>query len=169
MIEDKQQYDFFTDQITRKGVATYDAFKLFLQMFSAIVGGSIWLRLQIDGEAPLSYEYLSDALVVLLALVGVVLVIDNARSWWRYRVRLVEIVGDSAHRVPPPKWDSVIAQFLMSVAMIAVTVMFVAFNPFKVGSEPFNEAGAEPAAQASQTGTYEISVRRISSATIAAP
>ena len=45
MISDEKQFEFVSAQISFFGQRQLDVFKLFLQLFSAIVGGSIWISL----------------------------------------------------------------------------------------------------------------------------
>lgn len=96
MISDEKKYEFLTSQIAvrdQKAVDTY--FKSFAQLYSAILGGSIWLGMQnhIKPEAAASYVWLSDVLVAILVLIFAGLVIDNYRAWWGYRKALSDLAG----------------------------------------------------------------------------
>jgi hypothetical protein len=63
-VSDDKQYDFVSSRVSDLANATHGGLKIFLPNFSAIVGGSIGLRLQIKAPAavPAAYVYLSDAL-----------------------------------------------------------------------------------------------------------
>jgi hypothetical protein len=137
MIPDEKQYEFLTSQIAardQKAVDTY--FKLFLQFFSAIVGGSIWLSLQkgIKSEDRLIYVTLSDVLVAILAVVSVALVVENFRAWWGYRRALSRLVGKTdagENIVPLPKvFPAAIMETIVGCAMLIACASFLWFNPF---------------------------------------
>jgi hypothetical protein len=132
MISDEKQYDFITSRITDLANATHDSLKLFIPMFSAILGGSIWLRLQIKGEVAATYQTLSDALVLLLTGMCVLIVLYNLWAWWGYRNLLVQITHDSPHPALPPHWTSAGIEAVLCLAMAIACGIFIAFNPFGI-------------------------------------
>lgn len=133
MISDEKQHEFITRQIGDLARATHDGLKLFLPMFSAIVGGSIWLRLQSAGKAP--YEYLTDTLVLLLTAVCVAMTVTNLKAWWGYRNKLSEITAKTKFPAPKPVlFPSALIEMIMCVAMVATCALFVIFNPFKLSN-----------------------------------
>ena len=133
MISDDKQYEFVTRRISDLANATHSALKLFLPTFSAILGGSIWLRLQIKDSTPPSYAYLSDALILVLTAQCIVIVYDNHRAWWGYRMLLTKLLATSAHPAPPPVfWPTAIIELSMCLAMLGAGALFVIFNPFNI-------------------------------------
>jgi uncharacterized protein (DUF58 family) len=134
MVTDDKQYEFITSRITDLSNATEDGLKLFVPMFSAILGGSIWLRLQIQGAAPPSYQFLSNWLMVLLTAVCIFLVLYNLWAWWGYRNQLVKITRSLRHPAPPPRWASAIIEAVLCAAMAIACGIFIAFNPFGISN-----------------------------------
>ena len=113
----------------------HGAFDQFIKIFTAIVGGSIWLSRQSDvlGVSRENYQVLSNATVAVLVIYGVVSVFDDFRSWWGYRVRLTEIGrhGSVDPQISPPKvWPAVLKPTAMAFAMVTALYFFVEFNPF---------------------------------------
>jgi hypothetical protein len=133
MISDEKQYEFITKRIGELSNATEDGLKLFIPMFSAILGGSIWLRFQIKGPAPLEYKYLSNALMSLLTLVCIVIVLDNLRAWWGYRVDLAKLTEGAKHESKPPSiFPSAVIELVLCLAMAIACWMFITYNPFGI-------------------------------------
>jgi hypothetical protein len=137
MISDEKQYEFITSQIAIRDQKAFDThFSLFLRLFSAIVGGSIWLSMQkiANPSARTSYTLLSDLLVVLLTVVSIVMVVDNYRAWRGYRAVLSRLVGKDEfgnYQVPLPRlFPAAVMETAVVVCMIAVCVLFIWFNPF---------------------------------------
>ena len=124
--EDKE-HDFVRARIVQFGQRTYGWFKTFIQTYSAIVGGSVWLRLKFKEPAPIEYAHLSSALVFLLFLISLVIIIDSHISWCGYRDRLYVLEP----KVGPRKFKSLITPTLMLFVMAVATVGFVCFNPFE--------------------------------------
>lgn len=73
MISEDEQYKYIGTVITDRIDRTRDGFKLYVQLFSAIVGGSVWLSVQKDflqlaQQAKPTYSCLSNVLVGLSSL-----------------------------------------------------------------------------------------------------
>jgi hypothetical protein len=131
MVSDEKQYEFITSRISDLSNDTIAGLKLFIPMYSAILGGSIWLKLQLRQQSvPASYKYLSDSLVSLLTLVCIYIVIDNLWAWWKYRNQLCRLTRRSHFPAPPPHWSSAIIEGVICVAMAIACGMFIWFNPF---------------------------------------
>jgi len=128
MIPRVKQYDSVISQLHYKETVKYDAFKIFVQMFAAIAGGSIWLRLEMTQAPPRSYAHLTDALVFLLMVVCVASVVDSFRSWWDYREKLSRL----DKTVPRPRFPAGLMECIMSGAMLLATWAFVELNPFRL-------------------------------------
>jgi hypothetical protein len=117
-----------------------DAFKLFISLYSAIVGGSIWLSIQADKNSSSysSYGWLSNGAVALLTIVAVVLVFEAKRGWWGYRKAQSKLVGKTAdgnYRIPLPKlFPTALTEGVMVLSMVAAGVGFIMFNP--LGQRP---------------------------------
>lgn len=132
MIGDDKQYEYIGSVITDRLDRVRDAFKLFLQLFSGIVGGSIWLSTQqISPAAREFYVLVSDALVILVVFVTGTMVYEALRGWWGYREALAELTYES-HPAPRPKLRAVVAEVAMLVGMVAAAGIYVCSNPFAV-------------------------------------
>ncbi len=108
MISEEKQYEYIGSVITDRLDRARDAFKLFLQLFSAIAGGSIWLSMQkiLDSTRD-TYILVSDALVVLVFVVTGTMVYEALRGWWGYRDALSRFDGDNIRSLDPsggPSW-----------------------------------------------------------------
>jgi hypothetical protein len=81
------QFEYLTATLTDRLDRSLNAFKLFLQLFSAIAGGSVWLSMQpsVGANARLAYATLSNILVWLVIAVTALMVFQALRSWWGYR------------------------------------------------------------------------------------
>jgi hypothetical protein len=104
-VSEDKIYEFVTSQIQFREQGAINAFKLFLQVFSAIVGGSIWLSIQSStsqASRP-GFAAISDALVGLVFAVTAIMVAENFRGWLGYRKAQSKMAGeypDGRLRVP---------------------------------------------------------------------
>ena len=136
MIADEKQYEFLTSQIGKLADRSIDAFKLFLQIFSAIVGGSIWLSVQ-GTVTPVSrhrYILLSDAVVVVLSLIVIVMVCDNLRSWFGYRTAVSDLAGTDDSGIDrigrPHMFPAALSESAILLGIGLVAALFCIANPF---------------------------------------
>ena len=84
MISDDERYKDRSAAITGKIQLIRDAFKLFLQLFTTVAGGSIWLNMQtIPTHAKIIYAIVTDVLVALIFLVTSLMVYAAMQSWWK--------------------------------------------------------------------------------------
>jgi hypothetical protein len=132
MITDEHLYKTLCDMIAERNRNALDAFKLFVALYSAIVGGTIWLSAQAtQPKAP--YAWLSNGVVILLTLVASILVFEAKRGWWGYREaqsKLVEKYEANDLRIPPPKlFPTVVTEGAMLIGMVIACIGFVWFNP----------------------------------------
>ena len=127
--------ELLVDQIRDKISHILEGFKLYAQLFSAIVAGSVTLKLQYAGQNVSQYARLADALVTLVGVVSAVIIIDNIRSWKLLRDRLSELAGideEGKLVVPPPRiMTSIKAQGLMLIIILITTAGFWCFNPLR--------------------------------------
>lgn len=134
MISDEQLYKTLSEMIAERNKNALDAFKLFISLYSAIVGGSIWLSTQANRNLP-AYGRLSSGVILLVTLVAVVLVIEAKRGWWGYRKAQSELVGKNEtgrYRVPPPKiFPTILTEGAMVIAMVLAAAGFLWFNPLE--------------------------------------
>ena len=127
---DTKEFEYVTSQIIKHVERSVDAFKMFAQLFSVIVGGAIWLSLQSPAhpEITKTYANLSNILVTLVTIIGSVMIFENYRCWWRFRTAQSMLVP----HVPPPKWPAVTTGGVMILCMAVGCVLFWQFNPFIV-------------------------------------
>lgn len=134
MISDEKQYEFIGSMLKDRLDRGRDALRLFLQLFSAIVGGSIWLSIQdITPAARVAYERASNALIVLLIVVTGAMIWRATAGWWGYRQKLSEFQFEN-HPAPPPKYVAILAEALMLICMVVAGGFFIYFNPFNTPS-----------------------------------
>jgi hypothetical protein len=132
-----KEYEFVSRAVHFHTEKIYDTFKLFIQLSSAIVGGSIALSFQpnISAKTPI-FATLSNTLAVLLVTVCCIIVIDNHRAWIGFRRAQSRLGGKDdggKDRIPGPRpWRSVTSEAAMVIVMIVAAVLFCIFNPFKI-------------------------------------
>ena len=128
--------EMLTAHIRDRNAAIMDGFKLYVQMFSAVVGGAVVLRLQYGPDIPSLFAGLSDALAGLIFLMGAVIILENVRSWYDFRKALSDVAGTNKSRrriVPAPKvWKSMRIELVMLAVMAIAWLAFYLFNPLRV-------------------------------------
>jgi len=112
-----------------KSKAMTDAFKHFVQTFSALIGGGIALRLAYGADKMKAYETIFNWLLALGGLVFIILIIENHRSWLGYRRKLHEIAGRDQSgnplvSAPNPRADLVPALYCLVIA-VAVAMAII--------------------------------------------
>jgi hypothetical protein len=130
MIDDNRRYEFVTTQIRYHNEKMIEAFNRLIQLFTAIVGGSIWLSLQPrPAGVPLrDYSTISDTLVLALAAISALNIINDLLAWFGFRQTESSLVGHN--KLPPPHViRSCWMEYLMLIGMLAATVAFWRFNP----------------------------------------
>lgn len=131
VISDEKQYEHVAAVITDRINRARDAWKLFLQLFSAIVAGSFWLsgKGHILPTTKATYVAVSDALVWLVILVVGATVYEAMRSWWEHRETLAKFDGGQ-FPIPRPKRKALRADIAMAVFMVVAGSVFTVMNPF---------------------------------------
>jgi hypothetical protein len=110
-----------------------DGFKLFVQMFTGIVGASIWLRLQHQGVLEQStFAWLADGAAFVVVATCIVIIIDNLRSWYQYRGRLTDVSGGVTIVPLPDLRKSAKIEAAMLTVMVAAFILFCIFNPLSI-------------------------------------
>jgi hypothetical protein len=129
MIDGHQRYEFITSQIRYHNEKIIETFNRFLQLFAAIVGGSIWLSLQPRPSGAIrDYSVVSDALVIALALISALNIINDLLAWFGFRQAESALVGLDV--LPPPHpIRSCWMEYLMLAAMLGAGATFWLFNP----------------------------------------
>jgi len=121
--------------VRNKSAEIHSGFKLFVQLFSGIVGGSVVLRLQYNGRVPEQFIWLSNALAGLVTITSAIMIITAYYSWYGFRVRMSDIAGldlDNHPRIRRPKpLLSAKAEFVMLFVMVIAFVGFMVFNPLE--------------------------------------
>lgn len=135
MLSDDKHCELLTDHIRDRNTFIMDSFKLFVQMFTALVGGSAAIRLQYYQSAPKSFAWLADGLGLLIFVITTFVILENLRAWHDLRERLSEVAGldDRGNHIirPPHAWWGNRVEILMLVVMAASVVAFWTFNPLR--------------------------------------
>lgn len=136
MVTDDKQYEFVSGQVRYHNDKIIESLNLFLKLFSAIVGGSIWLSLQ-PGITPTkmtAYIGVSDVLVIALAAFSSLLIFENLRAWRGYRNaqhRLGGIDQEGNPNIPAPRIiRASVSEGAMILTMVSAACLFWRFNPF---------------------------------------
>ena len=126
--------EFLTAHIRDKSQNMYDGFKLFVQLFSALVAGAVFLMLNDSGGLASRFASLAEAVALLILVATGVIIAENARSWHEFRRRLSEVAGRNRKRellIPLPKQNATTVQYVMFAVMVVATVAFWLFNPLR--------------------------------------
>jgi hypothetical protein len=138
MLSVDKHCEMLTNHICDRHNLIMEGFKLYVQMFSAIVGGTVALRLQFGDEIPRAFATLADALAVLIFVASALITLENLRGWYGYRETLTKVAGTDeagAPIVPAPhllKAGRVATG--MIVAMAVAWIAFYAFNPLRISN-----------------------------------
>ena|SRR5262249_54104793 len=133
MLSVEKHCEMLSANVRDRIAAMFEGFKLFVQLFSALVGGAVVLRLQYPKGIPASFVTLSNLLAILITIAGVIMVGDALRSWHGHRQKLSELAGkDTAGNdvIPPARWHPSSAWFML-LAMLVACVLFWLFNPLR--------------------------------------
>ena len=134
-LSSEKHCEMLSANVRHRDEAMVGGFKLFIQLYSAIVGGSLVLRLQSKEAIPPSIVGLSDWLAVLVAVAAMALVIDSFRSRKEHRWRLSEVAGrDETGNliIPKPHRLKSSVTFAVMVALItAAPFLFYWFNSLR--------------------------------------
>jgi hypothetical protein len=136
VITPDKEYEFVSSQVRYHNEKIIEAFNLFIKLFSAIVGGSIWLRLQpgFDAAQALAFARMSSLLVVFLTAIAGLMVAENLKSWHGYRWAQARLGGvdEKGHfRIPPPRtFRASVCEGAMMLTMVAAAILYWLFNPF---------------------------------------
>ncbi|MBR1227196.1 MULTISPECIES: hypothetical protein [unclassified Bradyrhizobium] len=137
MVSEDKHYEFLTKQIADRSQKIYESFNQFIRLFSAVVGGTIWISLQADaskrGGNSQIYETFSNFLVIAIAVMSALIIIENVRSWKGYRQALVKMgandVASPVYIPAPLRYRSSIIEIGMICSMFLATILFCIFNP----------------------------------------
>lgn len=135
MISESDEYKFVSEQFRWHSDKIVAIFNTFISLFSAILGGSIYLSVQSrDVLRGYSYQILSDLIVVLSAVVACILIEEYARSRLGYRRRISVLSGRDEKgdfRIPMPKGiGNLVIECAMITSILGVSAAFWLFNPF---------------------------------------
>jgi len=137
LINVEKEYEYVSKQVMEHNTRIMDAFKLYIQVISAIIGGSIYLSLQAHDKAKNEqYATLSDLLVVLATSLAIVMIAENLRGWHGYRKAQSRLGGTDPNGrpyIPAPRLfrASVLESALMA-GMALTAALFWRFNPFSL-------------------------------------
>ncbi|MER9306550.1 hypothetical protein [Mesorhizobium sp. M0496] len=132
-VDEDTQYEYISNVVDKKLEYTRDALKLYIQSFTLIVGGSIWLNTQIPQNSTSRGQYtaLSNVIVILLLWVTGVVVFEALRSWYRFRQKMAEFDA-TPYKIPKPSRPWWGAETAMLLGMICSTILFLLYNPFSL-------------------------------------
>jgi hypothetical protein len=128
VVSDEKQYEFVSEQVRYHNEKIIESFNFFIQLFSAVVGGCIWLSIQKDQNAKFpSYQTLSNAIVVIVAIVAVIRIAENLRAWHGYRSAQCRL--EPSIPKPRPLRASAV-EMIMILGIVVAAGLFYIFNPF---------------------------------------
>ncbi|RJP49180.1 MAG: hypothetical protein C4586_07805 [Anaerolineaceae bacterium] len=117
----EERYRFVTSQLSYFNEKTIEAFNLYIKLITAIAGGVIWLRLQIDwGTVWIQIRGIVVALILLVGFASILLVIFNLSSWWGFRKAESFLLKG---KIPPPVFPKSARQELLIMLVIATSAI----------------------------------------------
>jgi hypothetical protein len=135
MLEPGKHCELLTQHIRDRNDHIVDGFKLFVQMFTALVGGSVAIRLQYGAKLPQSLALLGDTLAGLIFVATIVLIVDNVRARYGLRNKLSAVAGMDGrgnHIIPLPRpWWTARAEIVMVSVVSVAVIVFWTFNPLR--------------------------------------
>ena len=136
MISDDKLYEVLSALIADRKQSCTDAFKLFIKLYVAIVGGAVGISTQISSPARPIYASVSVVLIVIVTAVATLLLFEAKRGWWEYRKAQSKIVAVNApnrsYHIPPPKWfPTLLAEIVMGLCMWVAAGLYIGFNPLR--------------------------------------
>ena len=128
MVSEDKEFEYVTSQIVKHVERSVDAFKMFAQLFSLIVGGAIWLSIQsnVGHKATAMYMWLSDILVLVVTFIISMMIYEDYRAWRNFRTAQSKLVP----HLPLPAARAEIIKWEMIACMAVGCVLFWLFNPF---------------------------------------
>jgi hypothetical protein len=119
-----------------RAASIVNGFRLFVQLYSAIIGGAIVLRLQHGDQIAASFVRLSEFLLILITIASCLMVGDAFRAWLGQRKKLSEVAGKDAAGKDIIQKPNLMRQSMTIVTMFAVMaislILFLVFNPLRI-------------------------------------
>ncbi len=123
-----KQYEYLTAQLRYLDGKIFRSFALFIQIATAIIGGTfyLWLHFQNSGS-DLRFAYITNGWLILVALGSIFLISNNLRSWKEHRKALCK-----RYKVDDLKnalwWTS---EALACCGIMLSAIVFPFINPFR--------------------------------------
>jgi hypothetical protein len=130
MVSEDKEFEYVTSQIIKHVERSAEAFKMFSQLFSLIVGGAIWLSIQSKVPHPKTYAALSDIVLGLVTVITSLMILENYRGWRGFRIAQLKFTPE----VPSPTWRAECIKWAMIACMATGWFLFLLFNPFILAS-----------------------------------
>ena len=120
MIDPIERYKFITSQLQYFNEKIVEAFRLYIQLVTAVMGGYIWLKSQTQTVVPSNWvRVVFPALMVFIGLGSVLLIVVNLSSWWGFRKAESALLKGI---VPPPVFPrSARQEIVMIMVIIAIS------------------------------------------------
>ena len=90
-----KEYEFVSRQVDANNARIWDAFKLYVQVMTVVVGGAVYaaLTFKIDPKTREVLALLTSGMVFLITAVTIGIVLDCLRSWKGYRQAQYRLAG----------------------------------------------------------------------------
>src|SRR5262249_51337075 len=111
MLNPEKHCEMLSANVRDRSEAMRGGFRLFIQLFSALVGGAIFLRIHLPENIPAHFVWLSDLLAWFIVVASSILVWDSFRAWHGHRKKLSDVAGrneDGVLVIPQISWWSYI-------------------------------------------------------------
>jgi len=135
MLSPEKHCEFLSTNVQHRTDVMMSWFKLFVQMYAAIVGGAVAVRLQWAKDINWKFIVAADVVAAVVAIASLLMVRDAYRAWQGQRHRLTVVAGtdESGNDViPRPDLKATGTTYkTMLAVMIVSLVAFWLFNPLQ--------------------------------------
>lgn len=134
-----EEYKFVSSQVKEHNARIMEAFKLYIQLITLVVGGSSYLSIMPNGPSSArlqQFATLADALVAFITLIALLMVAENLRGWFGYRMAQSRLAGldisGNPHIPRPRRFRASVLEGALMLAMIVAAAGFHVFNPLRM-------------------------------------
>jgi len=129
-----KEYEFVSRQVDANNARIWDAFKLYVQVMTVVVGGAVYaaLTFKIDPKTREVLALLTSGMVFLITAVTIGIVLDCLRSWKGYRQAQCRLAGlrlDGQPHIDAPHVGRLMTNWILILAVAVLMVAFICYNP----------------------------------------
>jgi UDP-N-acetylmuramyl pentapeptide phosphotransferase/UDP-N-acetylglucosamine-1-phosphate transferase len=127
-IPEEKQYEYLTRHLEYLNEKIIQFFTLFIKLATAIVGGVFFIhwKLPPQDDKRVSLASAADWLFILVTVSMILLIVNNLRSWFKYRKTLSEQYPKIPNDKNIMRW---LTEVIMCIVIAIACIGFIIFNP----------------------------------------